>query len=71
MSSKKARRRERRKQEEEEGRRSGLNPVTVFIVSIALAILLMTAGVMLFGGSGPGEPPWPGAVWSSSHGHWH
>ncbi len=72
MSSKKARRRNRQKVEEEERRRRKLNPATVFLLGIA-AVVLLTALVAwgLGGPSGPGEPPWPGAVWSASHGHWH
>lgn len=72
MSSKKARRRKRRKKEEEERRRSNLSPVTLFILAIGVAIVLTAVGAWLFGDPlGPGEPPWPGAVWSPSHGHWH
>ena len=71
MSSKKARRRARRKQEREE-RRSKLNPVTLMVLGMGLAILLTVVGALVFGtGAGQGEPPWPGAVWSPSHGHWH
>ena len=72
MSSKKARRRKRRKREEEERRQSKRNPVTIFMLSIAVAIVLTAVVMWVFGdAAGAGEPPWPGAVWSSSHGHWH
>jgi hypothetical protein len=69
MSSKKARRRERH--EKDEGRsRTGLSPVTVFMLIIGLAMLVTVVGAVVFGG-GRGEPPRPGAVWSAAHGHWH
>lgn len=72
MSSKKARRRDRRKAEEEERRQGKRNPVTVFILGIGVTILLAALVMwVLGGGSGPGDPPWPGATWSPSHGHWH
>lgn len=72
MSSKKARRRKRRKKEKEERRGTKLNPAIVFMLGIAVAIVLTVVWVWVFGDpSGPGEPPWPGAVWSPSHGHWH
>ena len=71
MSSKKARRRQRREKEKEE-RRSGLSPVTLFMLGIAAALLIVFAvGVVFGGGSDPGDPPRPGAVWSEAHGHWH
>ena len=72
MSSKKARRRDRRKAEDEERGRRKVDPVTVFIVGIAAAIVLTVLVTWVLGGpSGPGDPPWPGATWSASHGHWH
>lgn len=71
MSSKKERRRKRQEREQEHARRK-LNPAAVFIVGIGLAILLTVIGAMVLGDrSGPGEPPWAGAVWSPEHGHWH
>jgi hypothetical protein len=71
MSSKKQLRRKRQK-EEEERPRGKVNPAVLFIVGIATVVLALVAGVALFGGaSGPGEPPWPGAVWSPAHDHWH
>ncbi len=49
-----------------------MNPATFFILLIALILLLLVGGALLFGESGAaGEPPWPGAVWSEQHGHWH
>ena len=71
MSSKKARRGKRR-QRKNKGRSSKFNPATVFTLSVALAILLIIVGALMFGDpAGAGEPPWPGAEWSPSHGHWH
>ena len=71
MSSKKARRRDRQEQNQERGR-SGLSPVALFILSIALAVLATVVGAVVFGDrSDRGEPPRAGAVWSTAHGHWH
>ena len=71
MSSKKARRRERQEQNQDRGR-GRLSPVALFILTIGLAILVTVVGAIVFGDrSGRGEPPWPGAVWSAAHGHWH
>lgn len=69
MSSKKARRRKRQEQRQRPRKR---NPATLFILGIALALLLLAVGALVFGNrSGAGDPPWPGAVWSAEHGHWH
>ena len=71
MSSKKARRRERQEQNQDSGRRK-LSPVTLFILSIGLAVLVTVFVAVVFGDrSAPGDPPRPGAVWSAAHGHWH
>ncbi len=71
MSSKKARRKKRQEQEQNR-RRSGLSPATLFILGIGVAMLLtVVAAVVLVDRSDRGEPPWPGAVWSAAHGHWH
>lgn len=71
MSSKKGRRRKLREQERDRPR-GKLNPAIAFMLSIALAVLLMVVGVVVFGDrDGPGQPPWPGAVWSPAHDHWH
>ena len=73
MSSKKARRKERLEQERARGiSRRGVSPVTLFIVGVGLAVLLTI--VVSFGlgdRSDRGESPWPGAVWSAAHDHWH
>ena len=71
MSSKKARRRKR--QESKEDRRRGrLSPATVFILCIGMAVLLTIVGAVVFGDrSDRGARPWPGAVWSTAHEHWH
>jgi hypothetical protein len=72
MSSKKEVRRKRRAQEEEQRVRKGWNPALVFGLFIAVAIALTLGAFAIFGDpSGPGEPPWEGAVWSPAHDHWH
>jgi hypothetical protein len=72
MSSKKEVRRKRREEEQQQRERSTRNPALIFGVGIAAAILLTLAAFALFGDpSGPGEPPWDGAVWSPAHDHWH
>ena len=72
MSSKKARRKRRHENENKQRRRSGLSPVTLFMLAIGTALLLAVGIAMVFGvNSGPGDPPRPGAVWSEAHGHWH
>lgn len=71
MSSKKARRRKRHEQNQD-STRSGLSPVALFMLIIGLALLGTVVVAVVFGdGSSRGEPPRPGAVWSSAHGHWH
>jgi hypothetical protein len=68
MSSKKARRRKLHEEAEDRGRRS-LTPTTLFILSIGLALALTVVVTVVFGDRE--EPPWPGAVWSAQHDHWH
>lgn len=70
MSSKKARRRERQeKQQEESQRRGRLSPVTLFILGIGAALVITTLVTVFF--VDRSDAPWPGAVWSEAHGHWH
>lgn len=72
MSSKKEIRRKQREREQEKRERGGRNPALLFALGIAGAILITVGAVVLLGGSGgPGDPPWPGAVWSAAHDHWH
>lgn len=71
MSSKKARRKKRKDEVKSAGKK-GLNPALLFLVGIGLAVALTVGLSMVLGGSSaPGDPPWPGAVWSDAHGHWH
>ena len=71
MSSKKARRKKRREEAKKEAKK-GMNPALLFILAIGVAVLATVAVSMTLGGSSaPGDPPWPGAVWSEAHGHWH
>jgi cell division protein FtsN len=71
MSSKKARRKQRR-EKQEAAQSSGRNPATLFMLGIAAVVVLTVVGALVFGvNSAPEDPPWPGAVWSADHGHWH
>jgi hypothetical protein len=70
VSSKKQLRRARQAQEQEEKQRSKVNPVWMFLASIA-AVVVVVGVAMFFFGPERGAPPWPGAVWSAQHGHWH
>jgi hypothetical protein len=67
MSSKKQLRRER--QQQKGTTKPRLNPVSIFLLSIA-ALLLVVGVIGSLRGSSR-EPPWPGAMWSEAHGHWH
>jgi hypothetical protein len=72
MSSKKEIRRKRREREQEEKDAGGRNPALLFVLGIAAAILITVGAFFVLGNpGGPGDPPWPGAVWSAEHGHWH
>ena len=68
MSSKKARRRKDQEQAQDRSRRT-LSPVILFMLGIGLAVALVVLGAVIFGDRE--EPPFPGAVWSEQHGHWH
>lgn len=74
MSSKKARRKQNKEQRKARSRKKR-NPAKVFIAAMLGLLVLIVVGALLFGdptASGPdGDPPWPGAVWSPEHGHWH
>ena len=63
-------RRARREQAETEKARAKVNPATLFILSIALVVLVF-AVAFFFLREDPGLPPWPGAIWSPLHEHWH
>jgi hypothetical protein len=69
VSSKKQLRRARQAKEQEEKKRK-VNPVWLFLVSIA-ALVVVAGVVTFFFGADHGPPPWPGAVWSPLHNHWH
>lgn len=72
MSSKKARRKQRREQNQEQAGRRSFSPVTIFLIGIGVALLLIVAASVAFSDrSSEGDPPFPGAVWSAAHDHWH
>jgi hypothetical protein len=71
MSSKKARRRKGHEQDQD-GSGKRLSPVALFFLIIGLAMLVTVVGALVFRDrSDRGAPPWPGAVWSGAHEHWH
>ena len=67
MSTKKQRRRERPRQKGTTKAR--LSPVSIFVLSIAALLLVVGVIGSLLGNNR--EPPWPGAIWSEAHGHYH
>jgi hypothetical protein len=67
MSTKKQLRRERQRQKGTTKAR--LSPVSIFVLSI-VALLLVVGVIGSLVGSNR-EPPWPGAIWSEAHGHYH
>jgi hypothetical protein len=70
MSSKKALRKERQAKEQEESTRRGKpSPAMLFILGIGAVLLVTVGAALLF--VERGDAPWPGAVWSEAHGHWH
>ena len=68
MSSKKQLRRERQ-QKKEGTTKPRLSPVSIFLLSIAALLIVVVVIGSLTGENR--EPPWPGAMWSEAHGHWH
>jgi hypothetical protein len=68
MASKKQLRRRQREQQQSSKKRK-TNPALVFMIGIAAAIVVF--GLAAFFLVDSPEPPWPGAVWSAEHGHWH
>jgi hypothetical protein len=68
MSSKKARRRKAQEQAQDGSHRT-LSPATLFMIGIGMALALVVFGAVIL--SDREEPPFPGAVWSAAHGHWH
>jgi hypothetical protein len=71
VSTKKQLRRARREQAQVAKERAKVNPTVLFIASIAAVVLVLGVVAFFVRGEGPGEPPWPGAIWSDQHGHWH
>ena len=72
MSSKKERRKKRQAAQEQSGSRKRWSSATIFMLVMGLTLVILVVGALVLGDSGTqGEPPWPGAVWSSSHDHWH
>jgi hypothetical protein len=69
MSTKKQHRRERLEQERLRTEERKRNPLPIFLWSIA--VVLLVAGAIGFVVRQDREPPWPGAVWSEAHQHWH
>jgi hypothetical protein len=70
MSTKKQLRRERQEQDRKREEASKRNPVPTLLLSIAAILLVVgVIGYFLRGDREP--PPWPGAVWSEAHQHWH
>jgi hypothetical protein len=70
VSSKKQLRRARQAKEQVEKERSKVNPVWMFLFSIA-ALVVVAGVVAFFFRADHGPPPFPGAVWSTLHNHWH
>lgn len=71
MSSKKQRRRERRRREREEKTRHRRNPAIMFTAAIVVALVAVGVFAFFVRGDGGADAPFPGAVWSDAHGHWH
>lgn len=71
MSSKKQLRRKRREARAEAARKQRVNPATMFLVVVLSLIVILGVVAVLSNREDVGPPPWPGAVWSAEHGHWH
>jgi hypothetical protein len=69
MSSKKQLRRKRR-QEKAAARSQGFNPARAFIL-VVIVVFVLVGVIATLRGTDREPPPWPGAVWSEEHGHWH
>jgi hypothetical protein len=69
MSTKKQLRRERREKSEQVKQRK-MNPATLFMIGIVAAVVVMGVFAFFFQ-SDTNRPPFPGAVWSPEHNHWH
>jgi len=73
MSSKKSVRKQKKEAAQAQAASKGSrDPSRRLLVYVGLALVLIV-GVAYFlrGTNSPGDPPWPGAVWSQAHGHWH
>jgi hypothetical protein len=70
MSTKKQIRRERREKTEQGKQGRKVNPATVFMVGIVAAVVVLGVFAFFFQDES-NRPPWPGAVWSPEHNHWH
>lgn len=69
MSSKKQLRRKR--QQQKAAKRQRFNPATAFILLVLALVLAIGVTAAILGGGDRPPAPWPGAVWSAEHGHWH
>jgi hypothetical protein len=71
MSSKKSVRKQKKEAAQARSAAKGDSSRRLLVyVGLALA-LVVVAAFFLRGSNAPGDPPWPGAVWSQAHGHWH
>jgi hypothetical protein len=47
-----------------------MNPATMFLLSVVAVVVVLGLVAFVFRSEGD-RPPFPGAVWSVEHGHWH